>query len=620
MRLREFVTNPDPWNGGEDDEVPDHLYRLANLWWNSADPQEQQAYARELAALGWTIQQVDYDYVQLKNRAGQEYTISDSGFDPDLDEVVNPNLRPGWERREHRGGLDLLASYNEPNGQRVLSILAYDRGGREIGNAHFEVINDHLESFDTYVRPDMRHQGIATVMYDYAQELGNDLKPSGYQTRAGKRFWRARQQPQQVAEISDELRRSYLDRAGRHVDRRMDHMARVRDKLNKGYEIYHADRPAGSSQIVDRFEADTPAEARRYYEQYIQNYESDRDFDLRLRRATGIMELFDRPVKHEPTTSRTRQRFKTDVDGHEIQVHFNPKGDQLEVDFYVDGRGFAVQNTVKNPREVFSAAVRTIMDRLPEAIAYYKPKTVWYKSVGLDKSRVSLYKKLLDVFQQSLGPDWTAKTFPKEGWQFYTLTRNKLDEIARIPQGDYGDEGTLAGDVPRVKRKPLPGGSGYTYGVNKKDPEYMEIMIFDEDKLVAEMDLSHTRDPLKTWQVENVATDPAYRGQGLGKALYGIALSILKLTVEAGETQTKHGQRMWIMLNSIPGVEVQGYAMEPTAEYRARPGDEVVDQNKTWTRYTFPVEPGQRSMRSTRRGTGIYSSHYVSMIARWTGA
>ena len=90
-------------------------------------------------------------------------------------------------------------------------------------------------------------------------------------------------------EISDELRRNYLHRAGRHVDRRIDHIARVRDRLNKGYEIYHADRPAGSSQIVDRFEADTPEEARRYYEQYIQNYVSDQDFDLRLRRATGIM-------------------------------------------------------------------------------------------------------------------------------------------------------------------------------------------------------------------------------------------------------------------------------------------------------------------------------------------
>jgi len=93
-----------------------------------------------------------------------------------------------------------------------------------------------------------------------------------------------------VTEISDERLQSYLSRAGQQVDRRQERMARVRDRLNKGYEIYHADRPAGSTQIVDRFEANTPADAQRYYEKFIARYESDRDFDLRLRRATGIIE------------------------------------------------------------------------------------------------------------------------------------------------------------------------------------------------------------------------------------------------------------------------------------------------------------------------------------------
>ena len=147
----------------------------------------------------------------------------------------------------------------------------------------------------------------------------------------------------------------------------------------------------------------------------------------------------------------------------------------------------------------------------------------------------------------------------------------------------------------------------------------MEITIFDGDTLAAELDLSATLDPLNTWKVETVVTDPDYRGRGLGKALYGIALSILKLTLVAGETQTQHGQQMWIMLNSIPGVQVLGYAMAPTDTYRARRGDTVVDQNERWTTYTFPVEAGTRSMRSTRRGTGIYSSQHVTMIAKWTG-
>ena len=196
-------------------------------------------------------------------------------------------------------------------------------------------------------------------------------------------------------------------------------------------------------------------------------------------------------------------------------------------------------------------------------------------------------------------------------------------EIARIPQselGSWGDKDTLEPmTTPPKNRKPLPGGSQFTYAVNRGDPEFMEIMIFDGGTLAAELDLFATLDPLKTWRVETVITDPDYRGQGLGKALYGIALSILKLTIEAGETQTKFGQQMWLMLSSIPGVEVLGYAMDHTAEYRAKPGDQVVDKNDTWTRYTFPVEPGRRSMRSTRSGTGIYSSQHVSMIARWTG-
>jgi len=195
-----------------------------------------------------------------------------------------------------------------------------------------------------------------------------------------------------------------------------------------------------------------------------------------------------------------------------------------------------------------------------------------------------------------------------------------LFEIARIPQGDFGDKDTLTPMADTPKTNPLPGGSRFSYAVNKKDPEFMEIMIFDGDTLAAELDLGATLDPLKTWQVETIATDPDYRGQGLGKALYGIALSILKLTLEAGETQTKHGQAMWLMLDSIPGVKVLGYAMDRTAEYRPKPGDKIVDQNDTWTRYTFPVEPGRRSMRSTRRGTGIYSSQHVSMIAKWTGS
>ena len=194
-------------------------------------------------------------------------------------------------------------------------------------------------------------------------------------------------------------------------------------------------------------------------------------------------------------------------------------------------------------------------------------------------------------------------------------------EISRLPKsdaGDFGDKGTIVAPTHDVKKKPLPGGSRFTYAVDRTGTGDIEIMIFDGDTLAAEMDLFDTQDFMKTWRVETVVVDPDYRGQGLGKALYGIALSILKLTVEAGESQTRHGQAMWLMLNSIPGVEVVGYNMEPTDRYQPKPGDTVVDQTADWTRYTFPVRPGKASMRSGRRGTGIYTSQ-ASMIARWTG-
>ena len=191
-------------------------------------------------------------------------------------------------------------------------------------------------------------------------------------------------------------------------------------------------------------------------------------------------------------------------------------------------------------------------------------------------------------------------------------------EIARIPQGDFGDADTLTAPKYDIEKKELPGGSGFTYAVGKPNAEDLEIMIFDGDTLAAEIDLFHTRDVTGAWRVETVAVNPEYRSKGLGKALYGIALSILRLTLEAGDTQTKHGQRMWLMLNSIPGVEVMGYNMERTSQYKPNPNDEIIAQDDTWTRYLFPVKPGTHSMRSGRRGTGMYTSQ-ASMIAKWTG-
>ena len=207
---------------------------------------------------------------------------------------------------------------------------------------------------------------------------------------------------------------------------------------------------------------------------------------------------------------------------------------------------------------------------------------------------------------------WSKNRGPERVWE------DELDEIARIPQGDFGTAGTIVPPGPEVERKELPGGSGLTYGINREN-DLIEIMIFDGDKLAGELDIVYTRGATKTWGVDTIAVDPAHRGKGVAKALYGIALSILKLPLAAGQLQTRHGQAMWLMLNSIPGVEVMGYDQVPTQRYQAQPGDQIVFQDKRNTGFTFPVRPGKHSMRSGRKGTGIYTSPSTTMIAKWTG-
>ena len=381
------------------------------------------------------------------------------------------------------------------------------------------------------------------------------------------------------------------------------------------------------------------------------------DRDLRLRRATGIMEArIPRSIEEfldslSPDDvgvekfGRYRVHYEGFTDDCQSSSDYcqNPDAvyDQVFADFVAREGGArpvdsgmvgdedypVLYSIFKIPRQIKEFAPSTDRDHnddVPDPIFVLANR--WWNAADKQPQIEHVLNSLGWSIHQVESEDDAVQLQHRDGTTYFISADDfdpDLFEIARIPQselGGWGDKDTLEPMTkPPKNRKPLPGGSGYTYAVNRGDPEFMEIMIFDGDTLAAELDLFATLDPLKTWRVETVVTDPDYRGRGMGKALYGIALSILKLTIEAGETQTKFGQAMWLMLDSIPGVEVLGYAMDRTNEYRPKPGDKVVDQNDTWTRYTFPVEPGKRSMRSTRRGTGIYSSQYVSMIAKWTG-
>jgi len=135
------------------------------------------------------------DYERAVMEGGHSLDKPKSALHQVVSEIVNTSImKNGWKKQEHRDGLDLRATANEEG----LSIFAYDVGGREIGFVHFEIINNKLESFDTWVDPRMRRQGIATVMYNYAKELGNDLAPSTAQTPDGKKFWKSIKKQQTI--------------------------------------------------------------------------------------------------------------------------------------------------------------------------------------------------------------------------------------------------------------------------------------------------------------------------------------------------------------------------------------------------------------------------------------
>ena len=84
-------------------------------------------------------------------------------------------------------------------------------------------------------------------------------------------------------------------------------------------------------------------------------------------------------------------------------------------------------------------------------------------------------------------------------------------------------------------------------------------------------------------QVEVITVDEDYRGQGIAKALYGIVLTIMKLPLVAGDSQTPGGRINWVSLASIPGVIMKGYAglenyeLAPNMPSQAKQAEKNID-------------------------------------------
>lgn len=113
-----------------------------------------------------------------------------------INEEINSDiLNPEFKHKQKIGNFLYTAqTYKSESGfNAYLFIRCYDRN-KLIGNVNFLVRvfagKKWLESQHTNVDSNYQQQGIASTMYAYAKMLGNDVKPSKYQSDMGKDMWK----------------------------------------------------------------------------------------------------------------------------------------------------------------------------------------------------------------------------------------------------------------------------------------------------------------------------------------------------------------------------------------------------------------------------------------------
>lgn len=150
-----------------------------------------------------------------------------------------------------------------------------------------------------------------------------------------------------------------------------------------------------------------------------------------------------------------------------------------------------------------------------------------------------------------------------------------LSEIEEIPITAYKG-GSRDLDYKGVESKlirnskPLPGDSGYMYNIIMYGSQ-ARIIIFEKEmlkktgqaigKLLLDPVLIFPIQPC--YKVDVITTHEDFRGKGIAKSLYGIAMLPspvgLDATLISGDMQTPSGQKNWVSLSQIPGVEVSGW-------------------------------------------------------------
>jgi hypothetical protein len=237
------------------------------------------------------------------------------------------------------------------------------------------------------------------------------------------------------------------------------------------------------------------------------------------------------------------------------------------------------------------------------------------------------------------------------------VAEEKIQEIQRKPDDPVGystdNRIVKSSDLKGLKMIPGSNRLGYSFGpmVTAFTGATHGIHLYDikNRRLVGYLALAKSAFPLpKSYRVANVNIDDDYRGQGLGQTLYGIAIKLLGLTIEADDTQTAASRRMWVALSQIPGVEINGYAKIWADEWDKRDtpneiyddselrviralikaGGEELGRSHSSVYVSFPVgsNADKSELQSIQKGLAIYSRLHPEdggtdngLYARWGG-
>ena len=156
--------------------------------------------------------QYGFDLANLANimqRSNGQLVIVDpfSGFDDELGEAVNPDtLEQGFEiKRTMKNGLIIRARGRKryPDMPDVIGLDVEIFDPKHDANLRYPVADTHfkakqdpntgewfLSSLSTGTKEEYRRQGLASAMYNFARALGNELRASRIQSRAGEDFWK----------------------------------------------------------------------------------------------------------------------------------------------------------------------------------------------------------------------------------------------------------------------------------------------------------------------------------------------------------------------------------------------------------------------------------------------